>query len=49
MYIFSSTLTTEDKKTKQWVWSSDNYRYTFKHTPAKEKELKLMYNIHLNS
>ena len=31
------------------VWSLDTYRYTFKHTPEREKQLKLIYNRELNT
>ena len=31
------------------VWGLDTHRYTFNHTPQREKQLKLVYNKELNT
>ena len=31
------------------VWGLDTHRYTFKHTPEREKQLKLIYDNTLNT
>ena len=49
IYTFSRTLSIEEEKAKSLVWGLDTHRYTFKHTPEREKQLKLTYNKELNT
>ena len=48
-YTFSRTLSIEEEKAKRLVWGLDIHRYTFKHIPEREKQLKLIYNKELNT
>ena len=41
-YTFSRTLSIEEEKAKSLVWGLQTHRYTFKHTPEREKQLKLI-------